>query len=125
MHFKILLRAIFLILLFSGTVSACRVQRVAGNPEKALFGKSHHRRQTKIKELPSIRRARKKQEANQKKLDKEYQKYVEENRKHSLEIQTPEVKDRMVQNRKDANKRYKEKKKKREENFRKAGMKLK
>ena len=118
-------RTVLLIFVFSGSLPVCEAQRASRNPEKTLFGKSHNRKQTKIRELPAVRQAKKKQEANERKLDKEYAKYVEENRKHSLAIQTPEVKERMISNRKESEKSYKAKKKRRKENFRKAGMKFK
>ena len=125
MQNKIIIKTVLLIFIISCSVTVCEAQRSPKNPEKALFGKSHNRRQARIWELPAVRRAKKKQEANERRLKKEYAKYVEETRKHSLSIQTPEVKERMIANRKESDKKFKEKKKRREENFRKAGMKLK
>jgi hypothetical protein len=125
MQNKIIIKTVFLIFILSCSVTFCEAQRSPKNPERTMFGKSHSRRQTRIRELPAVRRAKKKQEANERKLNKEYAKYVEETRKRSLSIQTPEVKERMIENRKESDKKYKEKRKKREENFRKSGMKLK
>lgn len=88
--------------------------QIYGNPG----GKS------KIKKKPvSIKRAKKEQEARIKKNKKEYAELVKENRKHAFEIQSPEVKDRMKNNRKDSDSRYREKRKMNAMNSRKAGRK--
>jgi hypothetical protein len=50
---------------------------------------------------------------------------VKKSRKHALEIQSPEVKARMLENRKEADLKYKEKKKNRAESSRKTGRKYK
>lgn len=68
-------------------------------------------------------RAKKKQEAKKKKEKKDYANYVKENQKRSIEIQTPEVQERMKQNVKDANSRYKTKKKTNINRTRKTGRK--
>jgi len=95
------------------------------NPERQLFGKTLNTKTVKYRESPSVVRAKKKQAANQKKLDKEYDDYVKESRKRAVKIQSPEVQDRMLENRKEADKKYKEKKKKRTESSKKAGRKYK
>jgi hypothetical protein len=69
----------------------------------------------KYREAPSIVRARKKQEARQEQLKKEYDKYVKEQRKRAYDIQSPEVQERMKQNRKETDQSYKEKRKKQKE----------
>ncbi|MFZ0280382.1 MAG: hypothetical protein WAL29_01930 [Bacteroidales bacterium] len=112
-------KTFLLFLLFSLGVAVCEAQRSAGKPDKAIFGKSLRTKQTKVREPRSIEKAKKKQEANEKKLKKEYAQFVKESRKHAIKIQSPEVQDRMIQNRKDSENRYKIKKKKREEKFRK------
>ena len=118
----------FIFLILFCAVSVCEAQRYKRsirNPERELFDKSLNTKTVKFREAPSIVRAKKKRAANEKKLDKEYSAYVKKSRKRSIEIQSPEVKDRMVQNRKDADLKYKEKKKKRNESSRRAGRKYK
>lgn len=108
------------------TVTSCGAQkykRGIRNPERDLFGKSLNTKSVKYREAPSIVRAKKKQEANQKKLKKEYEASVRQNRKRSLEIQSPEVRDRMLENRKEADSRYKTKKKSIDKSSKKKGRK--
>ncbi len=95
----------------------------ARNNEKGLFGKTLNTKQKKVREPRSVVRAKKKQEANENKLNKEYNEYVKESRKRAVKIQSPEVQERMVQNRKDADQRYKVKRKKAAETGRKTGKK--
>jgi hypothetical protein len=116
--------SVFLILFCA--VSVCEAQkykRSIRNPERELFGKSLNTKTAKYREAPSIVRAKKKQAANEKKLDKEYNAYVKKSRKRSVEIQSPEVKARMLENRKESDLRYKEKKKNRTEISKKTGRK--
>ncbi|HNW57473.1 MAG TPA: hypothetical protein PLR88_01910 [Bacteroidales bacterium] len=91
--------------------------------EKGLFGKSRKDKKVKIREPKTVTRAKKKQEANDKRLKKEYAKSVKESQKRSYEIQTPEVKARMKQNQKDTALRDKMKKKKVKSDTKKAGKK--
>jgi hypothetical protein len=115
---------IFLILFC--TVSLCEAQRYKRsirNPERELFKKSLNTKTVKYREAPSIVRAKKKQAANEKKLDKEYDAHVKESRKRSVEIQSPEVKARMLENRKESDLNYKEKKKNRTEKSKKIARK--
>jgi hypothetical protein len=100
--------ALFLIFSSCGTH---QYKRSIRNPERGLFGRSLNTRTVKYREAPSIVRAKKKQEANQQKLKKEYEDYIVQNRKRALEIQTPEVRERMSDNRKNSELNYKEKKK--------------
>ncbi len=116
---------IFLILFC--TVSLCEAQRYKRsirNPERELFKKSLNTKTVKYRESPSIVRAKKKQAANEKKLDKEYDAHVKESRKRSVEIQSPEVKARMLENRKESDIKYKEKKKNRTERVKKNSQKI-
>ena len=118
----------FIFLILFCTVSVCvaqRYKRSARNPERELFGKSLNTKTAKYREAPSIVRAKKKQAANDKKLDKEYDAYVKESRKRSVEIQSPEVKARMLENRKESDLKYKEKKKNRTERSKKIARKYK
>jgi transcriptional regulator of nitric oxide reductase len=100
-------------------------KRYVRNPEKDLFGKSLNKKKVKIKESRSIVRAKKKQATMQKKQEAEYADYVKKNRSRALEIQSPEVRSRMKQNRKDADIYYKNRKKKVEKNTRTAERKYK
>jgi HD superfamily phosphohydrolase len=75
------------------------------------------------KEPKAAKKARLKQAAKDKKLKKDYEKFVKNNQKRSIEIQTPEVQARMKQNQKDANSQYKAKKKNNSTRTRKAGRK--
>jgi hypothetical protein len=106
----------------SCAVSICEAQRYKRsirNPERELFDKSLNNKTVKYRESPSVERAKKKQAANKKKLDKEYKEFVKKSRKHAVEIQSPEVKARMLENQKEADLKYKEKKKNRAESSKK------
>ncbi len=117
-------RIMLLFLVFLLAVSAGEAQRPGGKDRK-IFGRSLNPRQAKPGEPKSVVKAKKKQEANAKKQDKEYEQYVKDSRKRAVKIQSPEVKDRMLQNRKDADKQYKVKRKNITEKSRKAGRKYK
>ena len=116
------LLSLFLILFCTNAV--CEAQRGGRNPEKGLFGKSLNTKRVKYRESPSVVRAKRKQAANQEKLKKEYSEYVKNERKRSFEIQSPEVRERMTANRKESELKYKEKKKKRTADGKKAGRKF-
>jgi hypothetical protein len=77
----------------------------------------------KVKGPRSVEKTKKDQEAKQSKLKKDYSKYVKENQKRSIEIQSPEVKARMKQNMKDSNAGYKSKHKNSAARTRRAGRK--
>jgi hypothetical protein len=112
-------KLILFTMIFSLTVSECEAQRYKRsirNPERYLFGKSLNTKNV---------RAKRKQAANQKKLKEEYKTAVKENRKRAVKIQSPEVKTRMLENRKEADSRYKEKKKNMSNNSRRTGKKYK
>ena len=109
--------------------SVCKAQnqrRSIRNPERELFGRTlNNKKEKKIKESRGVVRAKKKQEANENKLKRNYTGYVKGSRKQAIEIQSPEVQARMKENRKDAENRYKVKKKKITQNSRRAGKKYK
>lgn len=109
-------------------VSVCNAQRYKRsikNPEKELFGKSLNNKTVKYKESPSIVRAKKKQAKMKKKMDKDFAAYVEKERKRAVKIQSPEVQERMIKNRKESDRKSKEKRKKVEKATRKVGKKYK
>jgi hypothetical protein len=121
-------RIFALAVVFIFAVSASSGQenkRYVRNPEKDLFGKSLNNKKVKVKESRSIVRAKKKQAKAQKRQAKEYADFVKKNRSRALEIQSPEVRTRMKQNRKDADINYKNKKKKVEKDTRTAARKYK
>lgn len=119
---------ILLAILFCITISGCEAQRYKRsirNPERDLFGKSLNTKNVKYREAPSIVKAKKKQAAKKEKLKKEYSATIKENRKRAVKIQSPEVKERMINNRKQSDLNYKNKKKKMEKNSKRTGKKYK
>ena len=68
-------------------------------------------KQIKIRAPRRAAVAIRKQKAEEKKQDKAYKEKLKEDRKHHLEIQTQEVRERIIQNRKEADTNYKVKKK--------------
>jgi hypothetical protein len=102
----------FIFLLLLSAVS-CNVHLFHKSPENKLFSRSvGNRKEVKVKEPRSVLRAKRKQEANERKLKKDYAKFVKRSQKRTLDIQTPEVQARMKQNKKDYTLRDKQKKKK-------------
>ncbi len=96
----------------------------SSRPDRAIFRKSLGRKkQAKVKEPHAVTKARKKQEENEKRQDREYDEFVRNNRKRSIEIQMPEVRERMISNRDESDNRYKTKKKNITEANRKTGRK--
>jgi hypothetical protein len=124
---NISLRKYFLFLfLLSLSMVTCNAQIFHKNPEKQLFGKTlGKKKEPKVKEPRTVLRAKRKQEANDRKLNKEYEKSVRQSQKRTIDIQTPEVQARMKQNKKDFTARDNEKKKKVRASTRKAGKKYK
>lgn len=124
-YFRIL---VLLGILIIGPVIVCEGQNFRQNyssrPDRALFGKSLNRKkQARVKEPRPVVKARKKQEENERRQDREYEEFVRNNRNRSLEIQEPEVRDRMIANRAESDYRYKIRKKKLSEANRKTGRK--
>jgi len=120
------IRLTVFVFILVASLAACNAQqykRSIRNPERQLFGKSLNNKTVKYRESRDVIRAKKKQAANQKKLDKEYRKYVKDQRKHNIEIQSPEVKSRMIENKKETELKYKEMKKNRKEKSKKTGNK--
>jgi hydroxypyruvate isomerase len=93
---------------------------------KGLFGITFGKKKEAkgIKPL-SAGKAKKKQEAKDRKLKKDYAKSVKMSQKRTIDIQTPEVQARMLQNKKDSKMRDKLKKKKVKASTKKAGEKYK
>jgi len=98
------------------TVSVCDAQTFDRSPAPKQNRNIAHKgpikqKEVKVKGPKAAQRAQKKQEAKDKKLKDDYKKFVKNNQKRSIQIQTPEVQERMKQNIKDANASYKSKKK--------------
>ena len=110
---------------FSGAYNcdAQILKRAPRNPERELFGKSLNTSNRKVRESRGVRQAKKKQADNQKRLKKEYAEAVKKNRARYLEIQSPEVRERIVENRKEADLRSIERKKQQKANSRNAARK--
>jgi hypothetical protein len=112
--------------LFSLALGTGNAQIFHRNPEKKLFGKtSGIHKETKVREPRSVLRGKRKQEANDRRLKRNYDKAVKKSQQRTYDIQTPEVKARMKQNKKDYSSRDKGKKKKVRSSTKSAGKKYK
>jgi hypothetical protein len=114
--------------ILSLAVCSCNVHLFHKNAtrraERGLFGKSRSKKKVvKVKESRTVNKAKKKQEANDQKLKKDYTESVKHSQKRTIDIQTPEVQARMKQNKKDSAIRDKVKKKKAKRSTKKAGKK--
>jgi len=110
---KKLFAALMLILF---TVSVCNAQTFERSPaprqNKSIANKGPKKQKVvKVKGPKAAQKAQRKQAAKDRKLKNDYKKFVKNNQKRSIQIQTPEVQDRMKQNIKDANSNYKSKRK--------------
>ena len=83
------------------------------------------KRQVRIHEPRSVSKAKREQQALERKQEKDYRKQLKEDRKRHLEIQSPEVRERILQNRKESDTKYKSKKKAVASKNKKAGKKYK
>ncbi|MCX6301132.1 MAG: hypothetical protein NTW82_03020 [Bacteroidia bacterium] len=122
--FKYLLAMLVFIL----AVSVCNAYpvingNVSGNGSEMVNAPQSRKKKAKIKRPVSAEKAQKAADAKDKKRKKDSEKYIKENQKRSIEIQTPEVQERMKQNVKDADARYKDKKKNSTARTKKAGKK--
>lgn len=126
---NISMRRLFILLFIStlaiGSANAQLFHRnAARSAEKGLFGKSlSKKKQVRVKEPRSVMKAKKKQEANENKIKKDYAAHVKKSQKRTIDIQTTEVQERMKQNQKNMELRDKAKKKKTRTSTRKAGKK--
>jgi len=123
------LKKIFIpVLIISLAMPVCQAQSFdrpsAPRQQKGSSHKGPLKHKTvKVKGPKAAEKSKKDQEAKQSKIKKDYGKYVKENQKRSIEIQTPEVKARMKQNIKDADTNYKTKHKNSATRTRSAGKK--
>ncbi len=122
---KRLFLLLFISILAIGTANAQLFHRNASrSAEKGLFGKSlNKKKQVKVKEPRSVMKAKKKQEANENKIKKDYAAHVKKSQKRTIDIQTTDVQERMKQNQKNLELRDKAKKKKSRTSNKKAGKK--
>lgn len=99
------------VIVFEARVSG---QTRGRSTEKSLFGKKRKVkiREEKVREPRAVTKAKRTQEKKQEKLKKDYTNYVDDSKKRSYKIQTPEVQARMKQNQKDIKTREKSRKKK-------------
>jgi hypothetical protein len=110
LYLKKIVTLILLIFLIEGAGNA---QIFHKDPEKKLFGKTHLKSKgPKVKESRFVLKAKRKQEANDRKLKKDYEKSVKQSQKRTVDIQTPEVQARMKQNKKEYTVRDRGKRKK-------------
>jgi len=117
-------KLILLLFVLSLATGSCTAQIFHKNPEKQLFGKSHiNKKGPKVKEPRKVLKAKKKQEANDRKLKKDSEKSVKRSQKRTVDIQTPEVQARMKENKKNIILRDKDNKKKVKDGSKRAGKK--
>lgn len=112
------------------TISTCNAQLFhkssARRAEKGLFGKTRRNsNEIKVKEPRKVTKAKKQQEANQKRLKSDYNLSIKRSQKRTIEIQTADVQARMKQDRKNSIIRDRVKRKRVRASSRKAGNKYK
>jgi len=117
----------FVLLMVSVTCNAQIFHKnISRKTEKGLFGKTRGKsNEVKVREPRKVTKARKKQESNQKKLKSDYFKSVRRSQKRTIEIQSPDVRARMKQNRKETTFRDRAKKRKVKSATKRAGRKYK
>jgi hypothetical protein len=97
---------------------------VSEDSDRSLMIKPQGRKKTvKVKKTISVRKTLKRQAAKERKLDRDYKKFIKKSQKRTVDIQTPEVQARMKKDKKDSAARDKAKKKKTRISTRKAGKK--
>jgi|WetSurMetagenome_2_1015567.scaffolds.fasta_scaffold17690_3 hypothetical protein len=112
------------LLMFTAVSEAQRPGPGIRVPQEKQNDRAPKKGNKKIKKLNPAK-SKKEQEAKKKKDDKQYAEAVRKNRKHALDIQTPEVRERMKSNRKESDSNYKIKRKRTVSESRKAGRKYK
>jgi hypothetical protein len=118
------------VLVFTMGISVCEAQTSADRAPKpagkGLFGLFSGKKSSgKIKVPKKASQVKKEQEKKKKKENKDYAKSVKESQKRTIKIQTPDVQDRMKQNKQDITTREKSRKIKTSAATRKAGSKYK
>ncbi len=113
-------------LVFTFSAAVCEAQsfdRPVTSLNRNVSKKTIRKKKDRYYGPQTVKRTQKKQAANDRRLKKDYEKFVKENQQRSFEIQSPEVKERMKQNKKNANASYKAKKKNNSYRTRNAGKK--
>lgn len=103
-------------LVLTFAIPVCKAQSFDRPPAHKLQKKGARKGPLKsktinVREPRSVEKAKNEREALEKKNKRDYAEYVRNNQKRSIEIQTPEVRERMKQNFKNANDNYKTRKK--------------
>lgn len=109
-------RLIIPVLLLFLTVTFCTAQSFERpRTNKRINGVSKkppgQKRQVRIREPRSVSKAMRKQELSEKKRAREYKAQLEADRKRHLDIQSPDVRERILQNRKNSDINYKARRK--------------
>ena len=91
--------------------------------QKASSKKPVKQKKVRVKGPRSAAKAQKDADKKEKQQDKDYAKFVKENQKRSIQIQTPEVQERMKQNIKNANANSKARRKSNSMRTKRAGQK--
>jgi hypothetical protein len=112
-------------ILFSLNVSGIRLfdGPAASEQQKSVSIKSGKQKKARFIGPQSAKKAQKKQDAKERKKKKDSKKAVKEFQNHALEIQSPEVRERIKQNRKNSDASYNAKKKNNTSRTRNAGKK--
>ena len=111
MSFK---KILLFLMIFSFSTALCAAQsfdKPVTKLTRNVSKKSVKQKKDRYYGSKSVKRTQKKQAANDRKLKKDYEDFVKSNQQRSIEIQTPEVKERMKQNIRNADASYKAKKK--------------
>jgi hypothetical protein len=95
----------------------------APKQQKSISKKPGKQKKAKVIGPKSAKKAQKKQDAKERNKKKDSKKAVKEFQNHALEIQSPEVRERIKQNRKNSDANYKTKKKNNASRTRNAGKK--
>ncbi len=95
----------------------------APKQQKSVSKKPGRQNKAKVVGPQSAKKVQKKQDAKERKKKKDSKKAVKEFQNHALEIQAPEVRERIKQNRKNSDASYKAKKKNNASRTRSAGKK--
>jgi hypothetical protein len=117
------------ILVFSLSISfsliVCEAQSfsrpAAPKQQKSISKKPGKQKKAKVIGPKSAQKAQKEQDAKERRKKKDSRKAVKEFQNHALEIQSPEVRERIKQNRKNSDSNYKAKKKNNASRTRNAG----
>jgi DNA repair exonuclease SbcCD nuclease subunit len=107
-------KILILSLCISFSLIVCEAQSfdrpAAPKQQKSISKKPGKQKKAKVIGPKSAQKAQKEQDAKERRKKKDSKKAVKEFQNHALEIQSPEVRERIKQNKKDANANYKAKK---------------